>query len=75
MDNDFHRLEPERRLERPPSRPVVLGSNVWLGGFVIVLPGVTIGDDSVVAAGSVVTRDVPPGVLVGGVPARPIREL
>lgn len=75
MDNDFHRLEPERRLERPPSRPVELGTNVWLGARVIVLPGVTIGDHSVVAAGSVVTRDVPPRSLVAGAPARLIRSI
>jgi len=75
MDNDFHRIEPERRLERPESRPIVLGENVWLGGHVIVMSGVTIGDDSVVGAGSVVTRDVPPRTLVAGVPARVIREL
>jgi maltose O-acetyltransferase len=75
MDNDFHRIEPERRLERPESRPIVLGENVWLGGRVIVMPGVSIGDHSVVGAGSVVTRDVPPRTLVAGSPARVIREL
>lgn len=75
LDNDFHRLEPARRQELPPSRPIVLGRNVWLGARVIVLPGVTIGDDTVVAAGSVVTRDLPPGVLAAGVPARVLRDL
>jgi maltose O-acetyltransferase len=75
LDNDFHYVDPERRLERPPSRPVTVGDNVWLGGRVIVMPGVTIGDDSAVAAGSVVTRDVPPRTLVAGVPAKPIRDL
>lgn len=75
MDNDFHRIEPERRLERPESRPIVLGENVWLGGRVIVMSGVSIGDGSVVGAGSVVTRDVPPRTLVAGAPARVIREL
>ncbi len=75
MDNDFHRLEPERRLERPESHPIVLGENVWLGGHAIVMSGVTIGDDSVVGAGSVVTRDVAPRTVVAGVPARVIREL
>jgi acetyltransferase-like isoleucine patch superfamily enzyme len=75
LDNDFHRLEPDRRQELPPSRPVVLGRNVWLGARVMVLPGVTIGDDTVVAAGSVVTRDLPSGILAGGIPARQIRVL
>ena len=49
--------------------PVIIGNNVWVGANVTILPGVTIGDYSVVAAGSVVTKDVPPGVLVAGVPA------
>lgn len=75
LDNDFHRLEPTRRQELPPSRPVKLGRNVWLGARVIVLPGVTIGDDTVVAAGSVVTRDLPPGALAAGVPAKVLRAL
>ena len=75
MDNDFHRVEPERRLERPESRPIVLEENVWLGARVIVMNGVTIGRDSVVGAGSVVTRDVAPRTVVAGVPARKIRDL
>jgi acetyltransferase-like isoleucine patch superfamily enzyme len=75
MDNAFHRLEPERRNEVPPSAPIVIGNNVWLGARTIVLPGVTIGHDSVIGAGSVVTRDVPPRTLSAGVPARPIKNL
>lgn len=75
LDNDFHHIEPDRRLERPPSRDVAIGANVWLGARVIVLPGVRIGDDSVVAAGSVVTSDVPPRSVVAGSPARLIRGL
>lgn len=70
MDNDFHRLEPERRDEMPPSAPIYIGDNVWLGTRAIILRGVTIGDGSVVAAGSVVSRDVPPRSIVGGVPAK-----
>lgn len=75
FDNDFHRLEPERRFETPPSRPVVLEDDVWLGARVIVLPGVTIGAGSCIGAGSVVNADVPPRSLAAGVPARVIRTL
>jgi acetyltransferase-like isoleucine patch superfamily enzyme len=75
IDNSFHHLDPERRNEAPPSEPIVLEENVWLAARVIVLPGVTIGRDSVVGAGSVVTRDIPPGVLAAGVPARVLRPL
>jgi acetyltransferase-like isoleucine patch superfamily enzyme len=52
---------------------VTIGDEVWLGASVIVLPGVTIGNGSVIAAGAVVTKDIPPGVVAGGVPARVIR--
>jgi len=75
LDNGFHRVEPERRLERPPSAPIIVEDNVWIGARSIVMPGVTIGRDSCVGAGSVVTKNVEPRVLVAGVPARPIREL
>jgi acetyltransferase-like isoleucine patch superfamily enzyme len=75
MDNDFHRVEPERRLERPESAPIVLEENVWLGARVIVMSGVTIGEGSVIGAGSVVTRDIPPRTIAAGVPAKVIREL
>src|SRR4051794_3394062 len=54
MDNDFHRIEPERRLERPPSKPITIDDNVWIGARVIVLAGVTIGRDSCIGAGSLV---------------------
>lgn len=57
------------------AEPIVIGSNAWLGGGVIVCPGVTIGQNTVVGAGSVVTRDLPEGVLAVGNPARVIREL
>jgi acetyltransferase-like isoleucine patch superfamily enzyme len=75
IDNAFHHVDPARRNERPPSEPIELGRNVWLGARVIVLPGVTIGEDSAVGAGSVVTKDVPPRTLVAGIPARPIRSI
>ena len=72
VDNDFH--VPGDPLTRPESRPVVLEDLVWLGAGVMVLKGVHIGRAATVAAGSVVTRDVPPGAVVGGVPARPIGQ-
>jgi maltose O-acetyltransferase len=75
LDNDYHRIEPERRLERPPSNPIILGDNVWIGARVIIMSGVTVGQDSCVGAGSVVTSDVAPRTLVAGVPARFIRDL
>ena len=55
--------------------PITIGDNVWLGGNVTVLPGVSIGEGSVIGAGSVVTRDVPPRTVVAGNPARIIRWL
>ena len=54
------------------SRPVTIGSDVWIGRGAIVLPGVSIGDRAVVGANAVVTRNVAPGAVVGGVPARPL---
>ena len=75
MDNDFHHLDPERRNEIPPSSPIVLEENVWLGVRVVVLRGVTVGTGSVIAAGSVVVRDVPPRSLAGGMPAKVIRAI
>ena len=57
------------------AKPIHIGNHVWLAAGVIVCPGVTIGDGTVIAAGSVVTHDIPPHVLAGGVPCRVIREI
>jgi acetyltransferase-like isoleucine patch superfamily enzyme len=69
-----HDLVASRRADMHPA-PVVVGRNVWIGSNVTVLPGVTIGDNAVVAAGSVVTKDVPADTLVVGTPARVVRSL
>lgn len=69
LDSDSHPVD-----DRPQTAPVVLGDRVWLGCRATVLKGVTIGDGAVVAAGSVVVRDVPARALVGGNPARVLRE-
>jgi maltose O-acetyltransferase len=71
-----HPIDPEpRRLGWEYAEPIVVGDNVWLGGGVIVCPGVTIRDDTVVGAGAVVTRDLPPRVVAVGNPARVLREI
>ena len=57
------------------AQPIHVGNNVWIGGGVKIMSGVTIGDNTVIAAGSVVTKDVPANVLAGGVPCRVIRNL
>ncbi|RCS80031.1 DapH/DapD/GlmU-related protein [Brachybacterium alimentarium] len=69
-----HDLSPRRRGDLHPS-PVVIGRNVWIGANVTILPGVTIGEDAVIAAASVVTKDVPARALVVGSPARVIRTV
>ena len=89
-DSDFHPLEPAQRLvdakalapffkDRPPrpklrTAPVVIGDNVWIGMNATILKGVTIGENSVVAAGSVVTKSVPPNVVVAGNPAVVVKK-
>ena len=55
--------------------PIRIGNNVWIGAQATVLPGVTIDDGAIVAAGAVVTRDVPANVIVGGVPAKIIKKI
>lgn len=71
-----HPLEPEpRRAKWEAARPITIADNVWLGGGVILCPGVTVGENTVVGAGAVVTRDLPANVLAVGNPARVIRQL
>lgn len=71
-DTDFHEVEPGGGVR---VAPVVLEDDVWLGRLASVLPGVTVGRGAVIASGAVVTADVAPFTLVGGVPARPLRDL
>lgn len=80
FDNINHPVSPKARLAKepvPPTgiAPVVIGRNVWIGIHCIIMRGVTIGDNSVVAAGSVVTKSVPANTLVAGNPAAVIRNL
>lgn len=79
VDSDFHPVDlAARRLhevEKIASAAVVIEDDVWLGANVMVLKGVTVGAGSVIAAGSVVSRSIPPGVLAAGVPARVIKSL
>ena len=69
-----HGFSPEDRKTTYPA-PIVLGKNVWVGSNATLLPGVTIGDNAIVAAGAVVTKDVEPNTVVGGVPARLIKTI
>lgn len=70
-----HRLQPEGRTLDGYGLPITIGNDVWIGGHSTILPGVTIGDGSVVSAGSVVIKDVPPQTLVGGNPANIIKAI
>jgi maltose O-acetyltransferase len=71
-----HPLEPQPRRDRlEAARPITIEDNVWIGGGAIICPGVTIGRDSVIGAGAVVTRDIPARSLAVGSPAKVIREL
>ena len=70
-----HPIQPSQRRSGVVAKPIVIERNVWIAAGATVIGGVTIGENSVVAAGSVVTRDVPPNTLVGGNPARIIRSI
>lgn len=69
-----HEQKAEYRQDMRPS-PIYIGKNVWLGANAVILPGVRIGDGAIVAAGAVVAKDVPPEVVVGGVPAKKIKDI
>jgi acetyltransferase-like isoleucine patch superfamily enzyme len=71
IDNDYHNF-PGQEIK---SGPIIIENGVWLATRVIVLRGVTIGEGSVIGAGSVVTRSIPPQTFAAGAPARPIRKL
>lgn len=76
IDSDFHHLLPDSRMEkRPKTGKVSIGKNVFIGSNVKILKGVTIGDDSVIANSSIVTRSIPDNVVAGGFPAEVIRGL
>jgi len=70
-----HPVAPDQRRAYITAEPITIETNVWIGAAATVLPGVHIGADAVIAAGAVVTHDVPPATLVAGVPARVIRKL
>lgn len=69
-----HDLMPQKRADMSPA-PVKIGNGVWVGTHATILPGVTVGDNAVIAAGAVVTKDVAPDTVVGGVPARKIKDI
>lgn len=69
-----HGTRPEERSRHLPA-PIRIGRNVWIGSHATVLPGVTIGDGAIVAAGAVVTRDVPENTVAGGLPAKVLKHI
>lgn len=71
LNHDFH---PDNRKSVIPL-PIKIGKNVWIGANATILPGVTIGDNAIIAAGAVVSKDVPANVVVGGVPAKVIKSI
>lgn len=73
FDSNYHRMDSTDKGEL--SKSITIGNNVWIGADCTILPGVTIGDNSVIAAKSTVNRNVPTNVLAGGSPAKVIREL
>jgi maltose O-acetyltransferase len=75
-DCDFHEIDPTtRHLSFGPTCPVVIGNNVWLGSRVIILKGVTIGDNTIIGAMSTVTKSIPSNCVAAGIPAHIIRNI
>lgn len=74
QDTDFHPILDEKGNEKPISKPIMIGNKVWICANAIILKGVTIGDGAIVAAGAVVTKDVPARCVVAGNPAKVVRE-
>ncbi len=77
-DNDFHPLDASERIwdgGDVKSAPIIIRRRAWVGGHCLILKGVTIGENSVIGAGSVVTRDIPANVIAAGVPAKVLRRL
>lgn len=70
-----HPMDPVLRRTQESGKPVSIGADVWVGGGAIICPGVTVGDRTVIGAGSVVTRSIPAGVFAAGNPCRVVREL
>lgn len=70
---NYEKLRPQKQVDFSFSKPVSVGNDVWIGVNAVIMDGLTIGDGAVIGANSVVTRDVPPYAIVGGIPARIIR--
>lgn len=76
IDCDFHEINPSTRNSSAGNiAPIAIGKNVWLGSRVMVLKGVTIGDNTIVAAGSIVTKSLPSNVIAAGVPAKVLKSI
>ncbi|MFH1171018.1 MAG: acyltransferase [bacterium] len=74
LDTDVHHISYEKREVTAPSKPIFIGDRVWIGAGAKICKGVTVGDGAVIAAQSVVTKDVPAGTLAAGIPARVVKE-
>ena len=74
-DHNYHYLEGELRLDGFSTAPIVIGDNVWIGEKVIILKGVSIGKNAIIAAGAIVNKDIPENSIAGGIPAKKIKSL